>query len=279
MRVIDAGEITKAVRSLCIDANHHLPADVQARIAACAEQEVDPVPKEVFRHILENAKLAATTPLALCQDTGLALVFVELGQQVAVTGQDLRDAINEGVRQGYKDGCLRKSAAHPLTRVNTGDNTPAIIYFDIVPGDAVRIHLVAKGFGAENMSRALTIAPSAGWEGIRETVLRLVAEAGPNPCPPTIIGVGVGGTLDHSILLAKKAMLRPLDDTNPDPDLAAKEDELLHAVNALGIGPMGLGGKTTCLAVKIALSPCHIGSLPLAVNFQCHSSRHKTAVL
>ena len=279
MRVIDASVITDAVRLLCIDANHHLPPDVLERIRACAAQEADPVPREVFRHILENAALAATTPLALCQDTGLALIFVELGQQVAVSGQDLREAINEGVRQGYNDGCLRKSAAHPLTRANTGDNTPAIIYFDIVPGDSVRIHLVAKGFGAENMSRALTIAPSSGWAGIRETVLRLVAEAGPNPCPPTIIGVGIGGTLDHSILLAKKAMLRPLDAVNPDPDLASKEEELLHAVNALGIGPMGLGGKTTCLAVKIAISPCHIGSLPLAVNFQCHSSRHKSVLL
>ncbi len=279
MRSIDASEFTTAVRLLCIESNHDLPQDVLQRLTDCAAREEDPVPKEVFRHILENAKLAASTALPLCQDTGLALVFVDLGQEVSVVGGDLREAITEGVRQGYADGFLRKSANHPFTRKNTGDNTPAIIYFDIVPGDAVRIHLVAKGFGAENMSQALTIPPSAGWQGVKETALRLTAQAGSNACPPTIMGVGIGGTLDHSILLAKKATLRPLDDVNPDPDLAAKEKELLEEVNKLGIGPMGLGGKTTCLAVKIAISPCHIGSMPVAINFQCHSSRHKAIVI
>lgn len=279
MRTIDAALITETVRGLCIETNRRLPADVEQRIRECAAREEGAVPREVFRHIIANAELAGPAGLALCQDTGLALVFVDLGQEVLVTGGDLREAINEGVRQGYRDGFLRTSANHPFTRKNTGDNTPAIIYFDIVPGDAVRIHLVAKGFGAENMSKALTIAPSAGWEGIKRCVIELTAEAGSNPCPPTILGVGVGGTLDQSILLAKKAYLRPLDDTNPDPDLAAKEEELLRAVNSLGVGPMGLGGKTTCLAVKIAIAPCHIGSLPLAVNFQCHSSRHKAVTL
>ena len=279
MRTIDASLITDTVRDLCIQANRKLPPDVERRIRECAAGEESPVAREVFRHIIENAELAEPAGLALCQDTGLGLVFVEIGQNAHVTGGDLREAINEGVRRGYRDGYRRTSANHPFTRKNTGDNTPAIIYFDIVPGDKVRIQLVAKGFGAENMSKALTIPPSAGWEGIKSTVLRITAEAGSNPCPPTVLGVGVGGTLDQSILLAKKAYLRPLDDVNPDPDLAAKEAELLEAVNKLGIGPMGLGGKTTCLAVKIAIAPCHIGSLPLAVNFQCHSSRHKEAVL
>lgn len=279
MRTIEASLITAAVRDLCIRANRKLPPDVEKRIRECAATEESPVAREVFRHIIENAELAESANLALCQDTGLGLVFVDIGQSVQITGGDLREAINEGVRQGYRDGFLRTSANHPFTRKNTGDNTPAIIYFDIVPGENVRIHLVAKGFGAENMSKALTIPPSAGWEGVKKTVLQLTAEAGSNACPPTILGVGIGGTLDQSLLLAKKAYLRPLDDVNPDPDLAAKEAELLEAVNKLGIGPMGLGGKTTCLAVKIAIAPCHIGSLPLAVNFQCHSSRHMEALL
>ena len=279
MRTIDAGLILKAVRDLCISTNKRLPPDVEARIRQCAASEESPVAREVFRHIIENAEMAEPGGLALCQDTGLALVFVEVGQDVHITGGDVRSAIDEGVRQGYKDGYLRTSANHPFTRKNTGDNTPAITYFDIVPGENIRIQLVAKGFGAENMSHALTIAPSAGWTGIKDKVLQLTAEAGSNCCPPTVLGVGIGGTLDQSILLAKKAYLRPLDDVNPDPDLAAKEAELLEAVNTLGIGPMGLGGKTTCLAVKIGIAPCHIGSLPLAVNFQCHSSRHGTVVL
>ena len=279
MRSIHVSEFTRAVRNLCIEANHHLPEDVLNRIRACDAQEDSPVAREILRQLLENARIAAAGDFSLCQDTGLVLLFVDLGQQVTVTGGDLREALNEGARQGYRDGYLRKSANHPFTRKNTGDNTPAIIYFDIVPGDAARLHLVAKGFGAENMSRALTIPPSAGWQGVKELALRLTAEAGPNACPPVILGIGIGGTLDHSLLLAKKAMLRPLDDVNPDPDLAEKEEELLRAVNALGIGPMGLGGRTTCLAVKIAVSPCHIGSLPVAVNFQCHSSRHKAVTI
>ncbi len=279
MRNVEADRITGAVRELCIEANRRLPPDVERRIRECAAREDHPAAREVFRNIIDNAELAAPNGLALCQDTGLALVFVDLGQEVHITGGDLREAINEGVRQGYRDGYLRKSANHPFTRKNTGDNTPAIIYFDIVPGDRIRIHLVSKGFGGENMSRALTLPPAAGWPGIKRTVIELTAAAGPNACPPTVIGVGIGGTLDQSILLAKKAYLRPLDDVNPDPDLAAKEEELLEAVNKLGIGPMGLGGRTTALAVKIALAPCHIGSLPLAVNFQCHSSRHKAVEL
>lgn len=279
MRTVDAALLTEAVRDLCIKTNRRLPPDVEARIRHCAAEEENPVAREVFRHIVDNAEIAEAKGLALCQDTGLALVFVDVGQDVHITGGDARDAINEGVRRGYRDGYLRSSANHPFTRKNTGDNTPAIIYFDLVPGDRIRIRLVAKGFGAENMSQALTIPPSAGWRGIKDTVLEITARAGSNCCPPTILGVGIGGTLDQSILLAKKAYLRPLDDVNPDPDLAAKETELLEAVNKLGIGPMGLGGKTTCLAVKIAIAPCHIGSLPLAVNFQCHSSRHGEAIV
>jgi fumarate hydratase subunit alpha len=198
-----------------------------------------------------------------------------MGEDLRVEGQNIREAINEGVRKGYADGFLRKSACDPLTRANTKDNTPAIIHFDIVPGDGLKIAFMAKGGGSENMSRVTMLAPAQGWAGIKKFVIEHVAEAGPNPCPPTIVGIGVGGTFDYAPILAKKALLRKLDDVNLDPRLAAMEDELLEALNKLGIGPMGLGGKTTCLGVKIAMSPCHIASLPLAVNIQCHSSRHQ----
>ena len=275
MRSVNASEITKAVRHMCMHANRYLPGDVQRCMAAGAAKESNPAAKEVFRQLEENTRLAADTGLALCQDTGLAVLFVELGQDVHIEGANLNDAINDGVRQGYQDGYLRKSACDPFTRANTGDNTPAIIHTSIVPGEKIHITLMAKGGGAENMSRVHMFAPAAGWKGIKEYVIRRVAESRSNPCPPIIVGVGIGGTFDWSAVLAKKALTRKLDDTNPDPDLAAKEKELLDAINELGIGPMGLGGKTTALAVKILTSPCHIASLPLAVNIQCHSSRHE----
>lgn len=278
MRTIERDTVVDAVAKLCIDANRYLPADVRRAFEAAQAKEDNPVAKEVFRQLLENADLAEKSGLPLCQDTGLAVLFVEVGEELVVNG-GLRDAINEGVRKGYADGFLRKSSCDPMTRANTGDNTPAIIHFDVVPGDALKISFMAKGGGSENMSRVTMLAPSQGYEGIKNFILDRVAEAGPNPCPPIIIGVGIGGTFENAAILSKKVLLRDLDDTHPDPDIAAKENELLQLVNDLGIGPMGLGGKTTCLAVKIAMAPVHIASLPLAVNIQCHSARHKEVTL
>lgn len=275
MRSVDVKEITKAVRHMCMHANRYLPEDVKRCMAAGAARETSPAAKEVFRQLEENTKLAAETGLPLCQDTGLAVLFVEVGQDVRLEGGDINAAINEGVRQGYEEGFLRKSANDPFTRANTKDNTPAVIHYSIVPGEKVKIFLMAKGGGAENMSRVHMLAPAEGWEGVKKFVVNRVAESRSNPCPPIIVGIGVGGTFEHSAILAKKALLRKLDDVNPDPDIAAKEAELLDAINKLGIGPMGLGGKTTCLGVKMLTSPCHIASLPLAVNIQCHSARHE----
>ncbi|MDR1857295.1 MAG: fumarate hydratase [Desulfovibrio sp.] len=278
MRTIAATEIVKAVRDMCIHANHFQPADVRKCIKDGEAKEDSPTAKEVFRQLAENIDLAEKTALPLCQDTGLAVLFVSVGQDVHIDG-NLTEAINEGVRKGYGEGFLRKSACHPFTRKNTGDNTPAVIHYDIVPGDKVRISLMAKGGGAENMSRVMMLAPAAGWEGVKEFVLKRVAESRSNPCPPILIGIGIGGTFEHSAKLAKLALMRKVDDVNPDPDLAAKETELLGLVNKLGIGPMGLGGKQTALSLKIEMTPCHIASLPLAVNIQCHSSRHEEVEL
>ncbi|MGE4469599.1 MAG: fumarate hydratase [Desulfovibrio sp.] len=278
MRMIQPADITEAVARMCISANVNLPEDVHRALQAAYEREDAPAAKEIFRQLLENAELAKNTGLALCQDTGLAVFFVELGQDAAVAG-NLVEAINEGVRRGYKDGFLRNSSCDPLTRKNTGDNTPAIIHTDVVPGDKLKITFMAKGGGSENMSRVTMLAPAQGWEGIKKFVVQRVAEAGPNPCPPTIIGLGVGGTFEHAAKISKRALGRALDDVHPDPKVAAMEQELLDEINALGIGPMGMGGKTTCLAVKIALEPCHIASLPVAVNVQCHSARHEEVVL
>lgn len=278
MRTLSASVITDAVAGLCIHTNRVLPEDVRRRMEQCAACETTPCAKEVFRQLKENWILAAETGLPLCQDTGLAVFFLDIGQDVHIEG-DIREAINEGVRRGYKEGFLRKSVCDPFTRKNTGDNTPAIIHTTLVPGNTVRIRYMAKGGGSENMSRVTMLAPSQGWEGIREFVIRRVAESGSNPCPPIIVGIGVGGSFDYAPILAKQALFRSLDDTNPDQELAAKEEELLVALNKLNIGPMGLGGKTTCLAVKIATAPCHIASLPLAVNIQCHSARHEEVTL
>ncbi len=275
MREIPAQQIIDTVAEMCVSANRYLPADVKRAFDACAAAEDSPAAREVFRQLKENYELAEETGLPLCQDTGLAVFFVDVGDDVRVTGMNLREAINEGVRKGYKDGFLRKSSCDPMTRKNVGDNTPAIVHFDLVPGDRIRISFMAKGGGSENMSRVTMLAPAQGWEGIKKFVVQRVAEAGPNPCPPTVLGIGVGGTFDYAPILAKKALMRPLDVAHPDPKIAAMEQELLAAVNKLGIGPMGLGGKTTCLGVKIEMRPCHLASLPLAVNVQCHSSRHK----
>lgn len=279
MREIQAADIVEAVAKMCVKANTELPQDVRNKFEQAMAEETSPSAKEVLRQLLENADLANETKLPLCQDCGLAVFFVEIGDDCRVVGGNLRELINEGVRKGYDEGFLRKSACDPLTRANTGDGTPAVIHFDVVPGDKLKIFFMAKGGGSENMSRVTMLAPAQGWEGVKQFVINRVAEAGPNPCPPTIIGIGIGGTFDHSAKIAKKALMRDLDDTHPDPELAAKEKELEEAINKLGIGPMGLGGKTTVLGVKIAMEPCHLASLPLAVNVQCHSQRHEEVIL
>jgi fumarate hydratase subunit alpha len=279
MREIQGKDVIEAVAGMCVRGNTVLPADVRRKLERAMAEEDSPSAVEVLRQLLENADLANDTKLPLCQDCGLAVLFVEVGDDCKVVGGNLRDLINEGVRKGYADGYLRKSACDPLSRANTGDGTPAIIHFDLVPGDKLKIAYMAKGGGAENMSRVTMLAPAQGWEGIKKFVVERVAEAGPNPCPPTIIGVGIGGTFEHAAKIAKRGLLRTLDDVHPDPKVAAMEKELEEALNALGIGPMGLGGKTTVLGVKITLEPCHLASLPLAVNVQCHSQRHEEVVL
>ena len=279
MRDIQYSDVVEVVAAMCIKANTELPADVRNKLEQAMAEETSPSAKEVLRQLLENADLSMETKLPLCQDCGLAVFYVEVGDDCKVVGGNLRDAINDGVRKGYGDGYLRKSACDPLSRANTGDGTPAVVHFDLVPGDKLKIAYMAKGGGAENMSRVTMLAPAQGWAGIKKFVLNRVAEAGPNPCPPTVIGVGIGGTFEHAAKIAKKSLLRQLDDTHPDPQIAAMEKELEDALNGLGIGPMGLGGKTTVLGVKITIEPCHLASLPLAVNVQCHSQRHEEVVL
>jgi fumarate hydratase subunit alpha len=279
MREIQASDVIEAVAGMCMKANTELPADVRNKFEQAMAEEDSPAAKEVLRQLLENADISNDTKLPLCQDCGLAVFYVEVGEDVKVTGPGLREAINEGVRKGYGDGYLRKSACDPFTRKNTGDATPAVIHFDVVPGDSLRIAYMAKGGGSENMSRVTMLAPAQGWEGIKKFIVNRVAEAGPNPCPPTVIGVGIGGTFDHSAKIAKRALLRKLDDTHPDPKIADMEKELEQELNKLGIGPMGLGGKTTVLGVKMAVEPCHIASLPVAINVQCHSQRHEEVEL
>jgi len=279
MREVAAAEITHAVKDLFIDANINLGEDVLAAFHRALEQEESPQGKEVLNELIENARIAQEEGMAICQDTGLAVVFVELGQDVHVVDGDLTEAINEGVRQGYQEGYLRKSACHPFARTNTGDNTPAIIHLEIVPGDTIKIIAAPKGGGSENMSRVMMLTPSVGMEGVKEFIVQRVRESGANPCPPVIVGAGIGGTFEQAALIAKKALLRPIGSTNPDPELAAIEAELLARINNLGIGPQGYGGRTTALAVHVNMIPCHIASLPLAVNIQCHAHRHKETVI
>ena len=279
MREVQASEITRAVRDLFIDANCNLGEDVLGAFDRAIERDESPVAKEVLRELKENARIARDEQSPICQDTGLAVLFVEIGQDVHVVGGDLKAAINEGVKKGYGEGYLRKSACHPFTRANTKDNTPAVIHFDIVPGDKVRIVAVPKGGGAENMSRVDMLSPSAGLGGIKDFVVRRLEASGSNPCPPTVVGVGIGGTFERSALLAKKALVRKIGERNADPELAKIEVEVLARINKLGIGPMGYGGNTTSLDVFFEVEPCHIASLPVAVNVQCHAARHKEAVL
>jgi len=279
MREIDVKLITEQVRDLCIQANIDLGEDVLQAFDRAIEKEESPVAVDILKELKENARIAKEEKVPICQDTGFAVVFVELGQDVHLMGGSLTEAIHEGVRCGYRDGYLRKSICHPFTRTNTGDNTPAVIHTDLVPGDRIKITLAPKGAGSENMSRVVMLTPSEGIEGIKRFVIQRVKESGSNPCPPTIVGVGIGGTMEQAALLAKKSLLRPLGSRNPSPELDQLESEMLAGINQLGIGPQGLGGCTTSLAVHILMMPCHIASLPLAVNIQCHVQRHKETVI
>ncbi len=279
MRELPAEAITQAVKKLCIDANCHLPEDVRARIRACRAEEPWEPAREILDRIIENFEIADAQEAPICQDTGVACVFLAIGQDVHITG-DLQSAVDEGVRQGYAAGYLRKSVVRdPLDRVNTGDNTPAMLYLSIVPGENVSITVAPKGFGSENMSRIRMLKPSDGLDGVKQFVLQAVEEAGPNPCPPIVVGVGIGGTFDKAAYMAKHALLREIGSVNADPFYAGLERELLAAVNALGIGPQGFGGKTFALAVHIEQGPTHIAGLPIAVNINCHVARHATEVL
>ena len=280
MREIDVRRISDAVARLCIEANHHLEESTKACIAERKAGEDWPKAREVLEIIEENIAVAEEGVFPLCQDTGMACVFLEVGQDVHLAGGSLEEAVNDGVRRGYGEGYLRKSIVKdPLRRENTGDNTPADINVRIVPGDQVRIIVAPKGFGSENMSQIRMLPPSTGAQGVEDFVVKVCADAGANPCPPIVAGVGIGGNFNRAALLAKQALLVPLDQRNPDPYYAEMEDRLLERINALGIGPQGFGGRTTALKVSILTAPTHIAGLPVAVNINCHVSRHAEAVL
>ncbi len=280
MREITTDQITQTVAELCMTANYDLGEDVNSALEAALKKETSPVGRGILEQIVQNARIARTESVPMCQDTGYAVFFIELGQDVRIVGGSLREAVNEGVRRGYAEGYLRKSIlSDPIKRVNTKDNTPAMIHFDIVPGDRLKITLAPKGGGGENMSEVRMLKPSDGAEGVKNFVVERVAKSGGNPCPPVIVGVGIGGTFEGSAILAKKSLLRELGSKHPDPFYADMEAELLERINKLGVGPQGLGGNTTALAVFVTAAPCHIASLPAAVNMQCHAARHKSAVL
>jgi fumarate hydratase subunit alpha len=280
MRNVNVETITESVKKLCMDANYYLGEDVVAAIKGAVTKEESPLGREILKQILENAEIAKNEQMPLCQDTGLSAIFVELGQEVHIEGGGFESAIQEGVRQGYKEGYLRKSIVEdPLRRKNTGDNTPAVISTRIVAGDRIKITILPKGGGSENMSAIRMLKPSDGEDGLKSFVVETVRKAGGNPCPPIIVGVGIGGSFDKCAYLAKKALLRTLGSVHPDPYYAAMEKELLESVNNTGVGPQGLGGRITALAVHIEAHPCHIASLPAAVNTQCHSARHKEIIV
>ena len=264
---------------MVIRVSRELPRDVVTTLQEARKEETSESARQILDELLENAELARKQDLPLCQDTGVGVFFVEYGEDCSVEGDSLPRLLERTMAQAYEEGLLRKSMCHPLTRQNTGDNTPALIHTDLVPGSELRIRFMAKGGGSENMSRCTMLTPAQGWEGIKEFVLERVAAAGPNPCPPTVVGVGVGGSFDQAPLLAKKSLFRPLDREHPQAEIAEMERELLGEINSLGIGPMGLGGRTTSLGVRMEMAPCHIASLPLAVNIQCHSSRHEEVVI
>jgi len=281
MKEIKAKDVTATVARLCKEANFFLGEDVLAALKKAREEEESPVGRQILDQILENADIAAKEEMPLCQDCGLAIVFLEIGQDVHITGGDLYEAIDEGVRQGYSEGYLRKSAVdQPFSaRVNTKDNTPSIIHSEIVPGDKLKIIVAPKGGGSENMSRFTVLKPAQGRQGVIDFVVSAVEEAGSNPCPPTIVGVGIGGSAEKAMILAKKALLRTVGEPSPDMEVAVLENELLRRINTTGVGPGGVGGRITSLAVHVETYPAHIASLPVAVNLQCHSARHKEADL
>ncbi|EHQ91929.1 fumarate hydratase [Desulfosporosinus youngiae] len=280
MKEIMAEEISSAVEKLCIDANYNLGSDIMTGFHQALKDEPSPLGREVLERLIENAEIARTEQVPMCQDTGMAVLFVSIGQDLHVVGGSLTEAINEGVRRGYDKGYLRKSVVKdPFERVNTGDNTPAVIHYDIVPGDALHLVVAPKGFGSENMGGLKMCKPSEGLEGAMQFVVDTVDRAGGNPCPPIIVGVGIGGTMEKATFLAKKALLREVGNHNPEERLAKIEEELLDRINRLGIGPQGFGGLTTALAVNLEVYPTHIAGMPVAVNINCHATRHKEITL
>ncbi|MDP4182066.1 MAG: fumarate hydratase [Bacillota bacterium] len=280
MKIITTESISAAVEKLCIDSNYYLNSDIINKLEDGLSSEESGTGKEVLKQLLANANLAKMESMAICQDTGMAVVFIEIGQQLQIIGGNLSDAINEGVRRGYEKGFLRKSiVSDPILRKNTGDNTPAIIHYEIVDGETLKIIVAPKGFGSENMSALKMLKPSDGLDGIKKFILETVSGAGPNPCPPIVVGVGIGGTMEKAAFLAKKALLRPLDDCSPLQHIKELEEEMLSSINKLGIGPAGLGGKVTALGINIEVFPTHIAGLPVAVNISCHATRHAEIIL
>lgn len=275
MKEVHVNQIIKSVEKLCIDANYYLNKDVLEKLQESCKKEESEVGKDILGQIIENAEIARSERMAMCQDTGMAVFFVDVGQEVHIEGGSLTEAINEGVRQGYSKGFLRKSVVRdPIERGNTGDNTPAVIHYNFVEGGGLKIMVAPKGFGSENMSSLRMLTPSEGVEGVKKFILDTVNSAGPNPCPPIVVGVGIGGTMEKAALMSKKALLRPLDQRNSLQHICNLEEELLQSINKLGIGPAGLGGRTTALAVNIDVFATHIAGLPVAVNISCHATRH-----
>ncbi len=275
MRIINSDEITKNIKEMCIEANYKLASDVESRVRSAGESETSILGKQILNQLSENLDIAATEDIPICQDTGMAIVFVKLGQEVRIEGILLEDAINEGIRQGYAEGYLRKSVVgDPLIRINTKDNTPGIIHYEIVPGDRLELTVAPKGFGSENMSRVYMLKPSDGVEGVKQAVLETVKLAGPNACPPIVVGIGIGGSFEKCTLLSKKALARSMNQPSPLEHIRKLEEELLAEINRLGIGPGGLGGRVTALGVNIEIYPTHIAGLPVAINICCHVNRH-----
>lgn len=280
MRTINSDIITDTVRQMCTEANQILPADVRRAIDAALAAEKSPEGKNVLSDIIKNYRIAEEEKMPVCQDTGMAVFFAEIGNDVHIEGKPLNEAINDGVAKGYTDGFLRKSiVSDPIERVNTGDNTPAVVHISFVRGDKLKLTIAPKGFGSENMSAIKMLAPSAGIDGVKDFVIKTVSDAGPNPCPPIVVGVGIGGNFESCACLAKRALTLELDVPNPNPKYAALEEELLKRINSLGIGPQGFGGTATALAVKVLAAPTHIAGLPVAVNISCHVTRHLTKII
>ncbi len=280
MKTIDVSEITRNIREMCIEANHYLTSDMECALKNAMSTEKSPLGKQILSQLQDNLQIAGDDMIPICQDTGMAVIFMEIGQEVHFEGGNLEDAVNEGVRQGYADGFLRKSVVKdPLIRENTRDNTPAVIHYEMTTGDSVKITVAPKGFGSENMSRVFMLKPADGIEGVKNAILTAVKDAGPNACPPMVVGVGVGGTFEKCALLAKKALTRPINEHSDIPYVREMEAELLEKINRTGIGPGGLGGTTTALAVNINTYPTHIAGLPVAINICCHVNRHAVRTL